>query len=126
MSDPPSVPPSLPVQTSLFHQAANFCIWSPLIAIIVNIVTPKIPVHTQTDALINAIIAAVLPVAGIIAGIVALFGLRSYGRKGILWKSIIGLLIWVLLVAAAFPVITMVRDKARKINEQQHPTISRP
>ena len=120
MSDSDSNPiaPAVPKKSSLFHTAATFCLWSPLIAFGFNLFMPKTPVQSQADALGNLILSAIVPVAGILAGVFALFGLLRYGKAGILWKSVVGLLIWALLAAAAIPVVLKVQEKAKKIHEQ--------
>ncbi len=103
----------------MFQKFASFCIWSPLVAIVVNLVTPKTPATSQSDVLASAVTAAIVPVIGILAGVFALFGMIRYGRARILWKSVIGLLIWALLAAAAIPAVNAVRAKVRSIQEQR-------
>ena len=124
MPTPPS-PPSLPKKSTLFHAAASFCVWSPLIAIGFNIFVPKVPVHSQSDALANALIAGFVPVAGILAGVFAFFGIPRHGKKGILWKSVAGLSIWALLAALALPTFLKVQERARMMRDQNSQAATR-
>ncbi len=114
MPDSTDMPPASPTPTSFFHKAAIFCVWSPLIAIFVTFMMPQAPAHSREEALANAMVAGIVPVAGIVAGLVALLGIRKHGKTGILWKSVAGLLTWALLAGAAIPAFLMVRDKARE------------
>jgi len=112
-----------PTPQTLFHRAASFCIWSPLIAVVVNMVMPpQTPVHSREEALAGVVVSSVIPLAGIVAGFFALLGVRKHGRAGLLWKSIIGLLIWALLAASAISAFLTVRVHARKIHEQRAET----
>lgn len=116
--------PVLPKKT-FCHRAATFCLWSPFIAIAWNvfIVIPGRNVHTsdtQTDAAANLFLAAFFPVLGILAGIIALFGIRRHGRTGILWKAVIGLSIFLLLALLAIPNFLKARQNAREQYEQQY------
>lgn len=117
MPDSTEISSPLPTSNSIFHKAASICVWSPLIAIIVTMI-PQAPAHSREGALASAIAAGAVPVAGIVAGLVALCGIRKYGKAGILWKSVVGLLIWVVLAGAAIPAFLAVREKARKAQEQ--------
>ena len=102
----PIMPPPLPKSgANIFQTFASFCIWSPLISIVANIFVPKIQVTNQTDALVNMLIASAVPVLGILSGLVALFGMIRWGRAGILWKSVVGLLIWAILIAASILIL---------------------
>jgi hypothetical protein len=122
MTDSSVTPPSEPTPKTLFHRAASFCLWSPLIAIVVNMVIPQTPVHSQEEALAGVVVSSVIPLAGIVAGFFALLGIRKHGRSGLLWKSVIGLLIWTLLAASAISAFQTVREHARKSQEQRTET----
>lgn len=116
-------PSILSKKKTLYHRAATFCLWSPLIAIVWNvlIVIPGQNVHTsdaQTDAAANLFLAAFFPVLGIIAGIIALLGIRRHGRAGILWKTVIGLSIFLLMALLAVPNFLKAKEIARERYEQ--------
>lgn len=113
MQETTSSPPVVPTAGSnLFQKLASFCVWFPLIAIGVNMVTA-----TQQP---NLVTAAAVPVLGIVSGIIALFGILRHGRAGILWKSVAGLLIWGLLAAAAVPAFLSVQTQAKALHDKQH------
>jgi Ca2+/H+ antiporter len=57
---------------------------------------------------------------GFLAGIVSLFGIRRYGKAGILWKALTGMLIFLVMVALAVPALFKAREKARQRYEQQY------
>src|SRR3954470_16925470 len=89
---------------SFFHRAATFCLWAPLLGIILQVFCcgPGLathPPHTQMDAVVNATFSGFVPVMGFLAGIVSLFGIRRYGKAGILWKALTGMLIFFVMVA---------------------------
>ncbi len=118
-------PPILPKKKTFFHRAATFCLCSPFIAIAWNvfIVIPGQNVHTsdaQIDAAANFFLAALFPVLGIVAGIIALFGIRRHGRDGILWKTVIGLSIFAFMGFLAIPNFLKARETARERYEQQY------
>ncbi len=120
-SNPPRPSEPTPKKT-LFHRAASFCLWSPLIAVVVNMVMPQTPAHSREEALAGVMISSAIPLAGIGSGFFALCGIRKHGRAGLLWKSVIGLLIWALLAASAISAFQIVREHARRIQEQRAET----
>ncbi len=50
-----------------------------------------------------------LCVSGVLSGVIALLGMRRYGRKGILSPAIIGIGLWVLLIALALVSVIIVK-----------------
>lgn len=83
---------------------------------------PQTPVHSREEALAGVVVSSVIPLAGIVAGFFALLGVRKHGQAGLLWKSVIGLLIWTLLAASAFSAFLTVREHVRKSQEQRTET----
>jgi hypothetical protein len=72
------------------------------------------------DALADATLTAAVPVLGVIAGIISLFGIRRHGSAGILWKTVTGLLIFALMVLVAIPPFLRARAVARQRYEQRY------
>jgi hypothetical protein len=64
------------------------------------------------DALADATLTAFVPVVGFLAGVLSLFGIRRYGKSGILWKAATGMLIFLLMVLAAIPALLKAREVA--------------
>jgi hypothetical protein len=121
--DMEETPPAKP--KTFFHRAAAFCLWAPLIGILLNVLcwVPGRAVHppaTRMDALADATVSAFVPVLGFLAGIVSLFGIRRYGRTGILWKALTGMTIFLLMIAMAIPALLKARDVARQRYEQRY------
>ncbi len=79
------------------------------------------PPQTQMDAIANAVIISIVPVVGIVSGIVSLFGIRRHGSKGILWKSGIGLSIIGLMFLAAIPPFLKALEAAKHKYVQPQP-----
>lgn len=70
---------------------------------------------TREMALAQAIVAGFAPVTGLLAGIIALFSILKYGRKGLLWPALSGICVWLLLAVLAFPAFNAARRKALQI-----------
>jgi len=122
MSDA-TLPPVIPTEprNTIFHQAATASIFAPLIAIGVNILvvtsrTNPDPHTPRSAASLSAIVCSLIIFLGLICGIVALFGIRKHGKKGILVKALCGISIPLLLVAMAIPNFLVARDRAQKIH----------
>jgi len=60
----------------------------------------------------GAVVVGALALIGLLSGIIALFGVRRYGRKGLLWPAITGICLWLLLFALAVPVFSQTRKMA--------------
>lgn len=67
---------------------------------------------TRSDLIAGAILGAIVPVTGVLSGLVALFGIPRYGRKGILWPAITGVVLWVGLTALAIPTFNRIQKRA--------------
>ena len=87
-SQPPSQVEKAQPHNSPAHQAATVSYACPFIASLVMVFSRCIASEAITQLLGNLII-----VAGLSFGIVALFGLRKYGIRGILAPAIIGIII---------------------------------
>lgn len=74
--------------------------------------------NSQGTRMVSAILGGTFAVIGIVAGIVALFGIRRYGRKGLLWHAVTGIGLWLLLFVLALPVVF----KARQLAALRKPT----
>lgn len=110
---------------SIFHTLATLCLVSPLIAILLNVFVfgpneAQHPSHTREEALAQATLVGLVPVLGILAGIISLFGMIRHGARGILWKAALGLLIYALLIVSAISTFNKIQEVARKRYEQQH------
>ncbi len=79
---------------------------SVLVALGVNMTLQFVAPESRIVANIFIVCAALL---GITAGCIALFGVRRYGRQGILWPAITGIGLWLLLFALAIPVFLQVK-----------------
>jgi hypothetical protein len=80
-----TTPPPDPTQpaNSFYHKAADFSAKAPAIAI------GAIILSTVTNGIL---------IVGLICGIIALFGIPRHGKRGLLGKAIVGILVPVLLV----------------------------
>jgi hypothetical protein len=132
MPDTPPLPPisEAPVarKKSIFHTLATFCLASPFIAILLNLLVfgpneVQHPSHTREEALAQAMQVGLVPLLGILAGIISLFGMIRHGARGILWKAALGLLIYAFLILSAMHTFAKIQEVARKRHEQQlgHP-----
>jgi hypothetical protein len=63
------------------------------------------------------ILICLILLAGLVSGVVALFGIRKHGREGILWKSMIGILLIVGFSALAATGIISDRTKRTKAEQ---------
>lgn len=89
---------------SIFRAAATFCLWSPLLLLAVNLISPSV--------------GQFVTLAGILAGVVALCGLSKYGKKGILAQAVVGLVIHTLLIVSAIYILAQVKDAAQRLSEK--------
>jgi hypothetical protein len=122
----PALPPKLPWErrNSIFHQAATASAFAPVIAIgltaFSTVARSSLDPQTQRPvALIVAIVSSLLILIGVICGIVALFGIRTYGKKGILAKALFGIIIPLVLAVVAIPNFMAARAKALKNRQYQ-------
>jgi hypothetical protein len=71
------------------------------------------PPKTRAEAVADVIVTGAVPMLGVIAGIISLFGIRRHGSAGILWKAVSGLAIFLLMILAAIPSVLKARENAR-------------
>jgi len=80
--------PTPPKPKSFFHQAARLSWICPLIIFVLLMVTKQMGMPVIID-----LVGLFLMVAGLIFGIVALFGISKHGMKGILFQAVVGIVI---------------------------------
>lgn len=98
--------------------AAQFCAWSPVIAIVMNVMFSGMAKQGGPGSQIFAYIGSLIMLLGIVLGIVALCSIPKYGRKGILIPSTIGLTINIALMALAFFAVQKLKARAEAIRAQ--------
>lgn len=110
---------------------ARYCWLSIPIAMLFNAFLqggrPQTP--TRTDLIAGAILAAIVPVSGILAGLISFFGIPRYGRRGILWPALIGLFLWAGMAALAIPTFNRVQKRAKELRAKataQTPVVRSP
>lgn len=110
-SKPPPLPSS---RQKLFLQLSRVSWMSVIMACGANIAIQLATGQSasQGSRFISAILVGSLALIGVIAGIVALCGIRHYGRKGLLWPAVTGICLWLLLFGLALPVFLKVRNIA--------------
>jgi hypothetical protein len=95
--NPPPLPPPLPGNRNSFaHQAAIASLVSPLLAVFVSVATAAATRGagaSSTGRLITGGICVLLIIAGVVLAIVALCGIPQFGRRGLLGRSIAGLVV---------------------------------
>jgi len=121
---PPPTPPPLPVSDSgkLYRNLARASWMSLVLGIGTNMMiqVSQQGVTNREVSLVRAVLFSIMAIAGVMSGIIALFGVRRHGRKGILWPALTGLGIWFLLFAlAALALPTL--SRARRLAAAQRP-----
>ena len=94
-TNPKSKPP-------LAKQAALTSVVAPGIAVVMNVMTITVTQDSPTGKLAIGIAGSSLIVAGLVCAVIGLLGIRKHGKKGILGRSIAGLLINGFLIVSAF------------------------
>jgi hypothetical protein len=107
---------------TFYHQAATYCLLAPFVATGVTIMTNvgSSSPTTRLELLVSALFQMIIILSGVVFGIISLFGIRRYGKAGILWKAVAGILIVVLFALAAIPNFLYAREKARERHEQMY------
>ncbi len=120
---PPELPASARKQKTIFHCAASACLCSPFILFAMfglmmgaQSLSPK---RAHTIALASAAIGVIIPWTGIALGVFSWFGIPRYGRRGILWKSLAGIGIYVLLTIALVPSLVRAKAIVKRRHEQK-------
>jgi len=112
-SPPPITTP--PQTTAFAHQAAKGSWASAVIVILL------LAFGGRTGArVIIELVALLLIVAGLVLGIVALFGIRKRGAKGILAPALVGIIINGLLLLIFVTNFLAVRAKAQRARAQRY------
>jgi hypothetical protein len=121
----PPQPPPLPSSKKPFAaQAAQASLLAPLTAVGVSIVV-NVGIGNQASPLAKIItgsLCVLLIVLGLVFGIVALFGVRHHGRKGILGRAIAGVCIngiLIALMALSIPGFMKAAERAKAMRQQQ-------
>jgi hypothetical protein len=129
---PPILPPITPQQPSALplakkpfaFQAAQASLLAPAIAFGLGIVV-NVGMGGQLPPLVGIIIGSlniVLILLGFIFGIIALFGMRNYGKRRILGRSIAGICINGILIALmviSIPRYKKMAERAKEIQQQK-------
>lgn len=98
-------------------RAARYSIYAPIAAVILNWVSYAVEVKTLQTQLIIASIGIALFVAGLILAIIALLGMRKYGKQGILGFALAGLLINGFIVASTIVLLPVLKKAAQAQRE---------
>ena|ERR1035441_4906562 len=91
----PNPPPLPPTKKPFAFQAAQASILAPLISIGIGIVV-NVGLGSQTTPMakiITSSLCTLLIGSGLILGICALFGIPRHGRKGILGRAVVGIVV---------------------------------
>ena len=118
-----TTPPPLPPRHSrkyFYRNLATASIFAIPVAIAVNTLSSASASSLDPQAktiigMISGCLGLLILVSGVVAGIIALFGIRKYGKKGILIKALCGILIPVVLTVLAIPALLNARAKALQI-----------
>jgi hypothetical protein len=81
-----------------------------------NIAGQAIPEHQQIISIVISGVSLLLLITGFICGIVGLFGIRKYGPRRLLVRSILGILVPIGLVLLAIPTFLYAIEAARQQN----------
>lgn len=120
MNQPPPIPASAPppipdsAGSKRYQQFARASWLSVVIACGANIlIQANNPGSSSSELrIILGVLFGVLALAGIVSGVIALFGVSRYGRKGILRPALIGLGLWIGLYGLSMPVFLKARQMA--------------
>jgi hypothetical protein len=124
---PPSPPPIAapappPAKSASFaSQAATFSLVAPLLCIGMNVFAGETVHGNRIAMMVLGGTCALLIIAGLVLGIVALFATRRHGRKGILGKAVAGVCINGIIVALmvlTIPAMTRAARHARAMQNQ--------
>ena len=115
------VPPPAPPQTdSRHHTAANYAVGAIGLSFLLNIaVAPSLRGSPPALSFGFSLFTGAVLVSAIPAGIIGLCGIKKFGRKRLLWKSLVGVLLPVLLTVMALPAYHSVRKASlqKQINQ---------
>ena len=95
----------------MFRALAHYCWLSLVIAMAASIALLAMKSAPLWESrLVVDIIPWFLRISGILCGIIALFGIRRHGRKGILGPAIVGLVLWAVSLLLGTFAIKEIRD----------------
>ncbi len=121
---PPQLPRLPSTSRPFAFQAAQASLLAPLIAVGVSIVV-NVGMANQASPsakIITGSLCILLVVLGLVFGIVALFGVRRYGKKGILGRAIAGICIngiLVALMAVSTPGLMKAAARAKEMRQEK-------
>ena len=130
MSTPPPIlpqgsPPIIPASPSVNSfpkQAALFSILAPLVSFGIGIFGQAAVQGNRAAVLILGCVSTLLILAGFVLGVVALFGMKKHGKKGILGKAAAGVCIsgfLILMMLIAIPRFARMAQQANAAQAQQ-------
>jgi hypothetical protein len=96
---PPITPPQPPQSTTLAHQAAKGSWHSVVIVFVLGVFSRPARAEVAFES-----ISFFVMVVGLVLGVIALFGIRKHGRKGILTPAIVGIVLNALLLSFSSPI----------------------
>ncbi|GEM_PF-2445207 len=112
-------------KTPLAKQAALASVLAPVIAVSLSVMTSSAIREVRLGKLVVGMIGSLLIIAGFVCALIGLAGIRKYGKKGILGRSLAGLLInGFAIVAAVFALYMM--GRIAKHGTQPRFTVSLP
>ena len=130
MNTPPPLPPQAPPPgipslrptNSFPKQAALFSLVAPFVGFGIGIFGQQAVQGNRAAAIILGCISTLLILTGFVLGIIALFGIKKYGKKGILGRAIAGVCIngvIILLALIAIPSYARAADIQRTFHALQ-------
>lgn len=118
---PPPLPDAAPTGNSFARQAAWFSLLAPFVAIGVNIVGQQAVQGNGAGMIVLGGAGTLLILLGFVFGVVALFGMKKQGKKGILGKALAGVCIngvILFLMLIAIPTFIRAARHAREMPPQ--------
>ena len=108
-------PAAADVQTGrgLHHHAANYAVWSLVGSVALSIFGAGMAAQAGAPARqVLSIVAGLVMLSAMPAGLIALLGIPRHGPSGLLWKGILGIAVPIALAAMAVPAFLKVRRSA--------------
>jgi hypothetical protein len=105
-----------PLKSSIYHRAADYAVFALAAAILGDLVASRF-ILVGTNLLVSGIIIVVI-LSAVPAGIVALCGIRKFGRGKLLWKGIVGVVVPILLGCGWVWAIHRLHEVAEQLKHQ--------
>lgn len=127
-----SAPPPLPIPgKNRFAQIARYSWASFVISCGANVIWSAIGKQYgfEIPRVVIGVIVSCLALSGIVAGIIAFFGIGKYGRKGILWPAVTGICLWLVSFALAVPAFLIIKKTtalAKSARSLRQPAVHAP